>query len=76
MLEKKMREVKGLADNRALAGVLDKHLTNLGTVAAQMRKDRDIHGREDLDQIELERTALQREIKRLVPDWDLRHQGT
>ncbi len=76
MLEKKMREVKGLADNSALASVLDKHLTSLGIVVAEMRKDRgkdrDIHSREDLDQIDLERTALQREIKRLVPDWNHR----
>ena len=68
-LEKKMREVKGLSDNGVLAMVLDKHLTSLGIIAAEMRKDRETHAPEDLDQIMLERIVLQRETKRLVPEW-------
>jgi len=68
-LEKKMREVKGLADNSALAMVLDQHLANLGIMASEMRKDRDAHAPEDVDQVALEGVVLQREIKRLVPEW-------
>jgi hypothetical protein len=71
-LEKKMREVKGLSDNRALAMVLDKHLTGLGVIVAEMRKDRETHAQEDLDQVMLECVGLQREIKRLVPEWNYR----
>jgi hypothetical protein len=71
-LEKKMRELKGLSDNSALAMVLDKHLTNLGIIAAEMRKDRETHAQEDLDQVMLECVGLQREIKRLVPEWNYR----
>ncbi|HXH12868.1 MAG TPA: tubulin-like doman-containing protein [Alphaproteobacteria bacterium] len=70
MLEKKMREVKGIADNSALAAALDKHVTNLSIMAAEMRKDRDAHSPEDVEQILLERMVLQREIKRLVPEWN------
>lgn len=69
MLEKKMREVKGLADNNAIAAVLDKHLNNLGIMVTEMRKDHDTHAPEDVEQIFLERMVLQREIKRLVPEW-------
>jgi hypothetical protein len=72
VLEKKLREVKGLADNRALADVLDKHLSSLSIVASEMQKDPDTHAREDLEQVSLEHAALQREIKRLVPDWNRR----
>lgn len=72
VLEKKLREVKGLADNRALAEVLDKHLTSLSIVASEMQRDPDTHAREDLEQVSLEHAALQREIKRLVPDWNRR----
>lgn len=75
-LEKKMREVKGLSDNSALAGVLDKHVTTLGVLMAEMRKDWDTHAREDLEQVDLERTVLQREIKQLVPDWNHRKSRT
>jgi hypothetical protein len=71
-LEKKMREVKGLSDNSALAMVLDKHLTGLGIIVAEMRKDRETHAPEDLDQVMLECVGLQREIKRLVPEWNYR----
>jgi hypothetical protein len=71
-LEKKMRAVKGLSDNSALAAVLDKHLANLGIVVAEMHKDRDTHAQEDLDQVILERAVLQREIKLLVPEWSYR----
>jgi hypothetical protein len=71
-LEKKMREVKGLADNSALAAVLDKHLVKLAIIAAEMRQDRDTHAQEDLEQVMLERVVLQREIKLLVPDWSHR----
>ncbi|MGH8064134.1 MAG: tubulin-like doman-containing protein [Candidatus Entotheonellia bacterium] len=72
MLEKKMREVKGLSDNSALAMVLDKHLTSLGIIVAEMRKDRETHAQEDLEQVMLERVVLQREIKLLVPEWHYR----
>jgi hypothetical protein len=68
-LEKKMREVKGLSDNSALAAVLDEHVTTLGIIATEMRKDRDTHAPEERDQVSLERTVLQREIRRLVPEW-------
>jgi hypothetical protein len=71
-LEKKMRQVKGLSDNSALAMVLEKHRTSLGIIAAEMRKDREIHAPEDLEQIMLERVMLQRETKRLVPEWNYR----
>jgi hypothetical protein len=71
-LEKKMREVKGLFDNSALAAVLDKHLTTLGIMVAEMQKDRGTHEPEDLDQLIVERVALLREIKRLVPEWNQR----
>ena len=71
-LEKKMREVKGLSDNSALAAVLDKHLATLGIMVAEMQRDRDAHEPEDLDQLMLERVALGREIKRLVPEWNQR----
>jgi hypothetical protein len=71
-LEKKMREVKGIADNSAIATVLDKYLSNLGIIAAEMRKDRDTHAPEDVEQVMLERAGLQREIKRLVPEWNHR----
>jgi hypothetical protein len=37
-----------------------------------MRKDRDTHAPEDVEQISLERMVLQREIKRLVPEWEHR----
>jgi hypothetical protein len=69
VLEKKMREVKGLSDNSALAAVLEKHLAKLAVIAAEMRQDRDTHAQEDLEQVTLERVVLQREIKLLVPDW-------
>jgi hypothetical protein len=72
VLEKKLREVKGLSDNSALAAVLDQHLVNLGILAAEMRKDRDTHAQEDLEQVILERAVLQREIKLLVPEWGYR----
>jgi Tubulin like len=72
MLEKKMRAVKGLSDNSALALVLDKHLTSLSIIVAEMRKDRETHTQEDLEQVMLERVALQREIKLLVPEWNYR----
>jgi hypothetical protein len=75
IIEKKLREVKGFSDNTVLADVLDKHLASLGILASEMRKDRGIHAREDLDQVELEQTVLQREIKRLVPDWSYRKRG-
>jgi hypothetical protein len=71
-LEKKMREVKGLSDNSALAVVLDKHLTALSTMVAEMRQDRDTHASEDLEQVALERIVLEREIKLLVPEWRYR----
>jgi Tubulin like len=71
-LEKKMREVKGLFDNSALAAVLDKHLATLGIMVAEMQKDHDTHEPEDLDQLIVERAALLREIKRLVPEWNQR----
>jgi hypothetical protein len=71
-LEKKMREVKGLSDNSALAAVLDKHLTALGIMLAEMRKDRETHAPEDLEQVTLERVVLEREIKLLVPEWTYR----
>jgi Tubulin like len=71
-LEKKMREVKGLSDNSALAMVLDKYLTGLGIIVAEMHKDRETHAQEDLEQVMLERVVLQREIKRLVPEWNYR----
>jgi hypothetical protein len=71
-LEKKMRAVKGLSDNSALAAALDTHLTNLGIMATEMRKDRDTHAQEDVEQVILERAVLQREIKLLVPDWSYR----
>jgi hypothetical protein len=72
VLEKKMREVKGIADNSAVAVMLDKHLTNLGIMAAEMRKDRDTHPPAEVEQIILEHMVLQREIKRLVPEWNHR----
>jgi hypothetical protein len=72
VLEKRMREVKGLSDNSALAAALDKHVTTLGIMAAEMRKDRDTHAPEELDQIILERMVLQREIRLLVPEWNHR----
>jgi hypothetical protein len=71
-LEKKMREVKGLSDNSALAAVLDKHLTALSIMVAEMRQDRDTHAPEDLEQVALERVVLEREIKLLVPEWTYR----
>jgi hypothetical protein len=71
-LEKKMREVKGLSDNSALALVLDKHLISLGIIVSEMRKDRETHAQEDLEQVMLERVVLQREIKLLVPEWNYR----
>jgi Tubulin like len=71
-LEKKMREVKGLSSNSALATVLDKHLANLGIIVAEMRKDRETHAPEDLEQVMVERVVLQREIKLLVPEWHYR----
>jgi hypothetical protein len=74
-LEKKMREVKGLSDNSALAAVLDGHLANLGIMVAEMQKDRDTHAQEDLEQVILERVVLQREIKLLVPEWNYRKRG-
>ena len=52
-----MREVKGLSDNSALAAVLDKHLTSLGIMVAEMRQDRDTHAPEDLEQVMLERVV-------------------
>jgi hypothetical protein len=64
--------VKGLSDNSALASVLDKHLTSLSIIVAEMRKDRETHTQEDLEQVMLERVALQREIKLLVPEWNYR----
>lgn len=67
-----MREVKGLSDNSALAAVLDQHLADLGILGAEMRKDRDTHAQEDLEQVILERAVLQREIKLLVPEWGYR----
>jgi Tubulin like len=72
VLEKKMREVKGLSDNSALAAVLEKHQAKLAIIAAEMRQDRDTHAQEDLEQVMLERVVLQREIKLLVPDWGYR----
>jgi hypothetical protein len=75
VLEKKMREVKGLSDNSALAAVLEKHLANLAIIVAEMRQDRDTHAQEDLEQVMLERVVLQREIKLLVPDWSYRKRG-
>jgi hypothetical protein len=75
-LEKKMREVKGLSDNSALADVLDKHLTALGIIAGEMRRDHETHAAEDLAQVTVERTVLEREIKLLVPEWRYRrHAG-
>jgi hypothetical protein len=71
-LEKKMREVKGLSDNSALAAALDKHVAHLGIAVAEMRKERDAHASEDVEQMSLERVVLQREIKRLVPEWSYR----
>jgi hypothetical protein len=71
-LEKKMREVKGLAENSALAAVLEKHCLALGVMVAEMQKDRDAHAPEDVEQLALERLALEREIKRLVPEWQHR----
>jgi hypothetical protein len=71
-LEKKMREVKGLSDNSALAAVLDKHLIALNIMVAEMRQDRDTHAAEDLEQVALERVVLEREIKLLVPEWTYR----
>jgi hypothetical protein len=68
-LEKKMREVKGIADNSAIAAVLDKYLAHLGSLTEEMRKDRDTHAPEDVEQLALEQMVLQREIKRLVPEW-------
>jgi hypothetical protein len=67
-----MREVKGLADNSALAAVLEKHLAKLAIIVAEMRQDRDTHAQADLEQVMLERVVLQREIKLLVPDWSHR----
>jgi hypothetical protein len=67
-----MREVKGLSDNSALAAVLDEHVTTLGIIAAEMRKDRDTHAPEERDQVSMERMVLQREIRRLVPEWQHR----
>lgn len=74
-LEKKMREAKGLSDNSALAAVLDKHLTALSIMVAEMRQDRDTHAPEDLEQVALERVVLEREIKLLVPEWTYRKRG-
>jgi len=71
-LEKKMRAVKGLSDNSVLAAALDKHLTSLGIMVGEMRKDRETHAQEDLEQVMLERIVLQREIKLLVPEWSYR----
>jgi hypothetical protein len=68
-LEKRMREVKGLSDNSALAAALDKYLTGLGIMAAEMRRDRDTHAADDLEQVALEHLVLEREIKLLVPEW-------
>jgi hypothetical protein len=76
VLEKRMREVKGLSDNSALAVVLDKHVTTLGIMATEMRKDRDTHAPGELDQVIMERTVLQREIRRLVPEWNHRKRDT
>jgi hypothetical protein len=47
-------------------------VTTLGIMAAEMRKDRDTHAPEELDQIILERMVLQREIRLLVPEWNHR----
>jgi hypothetical protein len=71
-LEKKMRAVKGLSNNSVLAAALDKHLTSLGIMVGEMRKDRETHAQEDLEQVMLERIVLQREIKLLVPEWSYR----
>jgi hypothetical protein len=68
-LEKRMREAKGLSDNGALAAIVDKHLTALGIIVAEMRQDRDTHAPEDAEQVALERVVLDREIKLLVPEW-------
>jgi hypothetical protein len=64
-----MRELKGLSDNSALAAALDKYLTGLGIMAAEMRRDRDTHAADDLEQVALEHLVLEREIKLLVPEW-------
>ena len=71
-LEKKMRQVKGVSDNSSLAMVLDKHLASLSIIAAEMRKDRETHAPKELDQVKLECVVLQRETRRLVPEWNYR----
>jgi hypothetical protein len=71
-LEKKMREVKGLSDNSALAAVLDTHLAALDIMLTEMRQDRETHATEDFEQVASERLVLEREIKLLVPEWKYR----
>jgi hypothetical protein len=41
-------------------------------MVAEIQKDRGTHEPEDLDQLIVERAALLREIKRLVPEWNQR----
>jgi 2-iminoacetate synthase ThiH len=41
-------------------------------MVGEMRKDRETHAQEDLEQVMLERIVLQREIKLLVPEWSYR----
>ena len=71
-LEKKMREVKGLSDNSALAAVLDKHLTALGIMVAEMRQGSRHPCPRRPRTGALERVVLEREIKLLVPEWTYR----